>query len=131
MAIPIFGFIWTEKIACLILVMVGLGGFLVGLTGHASELGALHINLLPPWLPLSLSPFWLGVQSLLIMGGGIGAWRCTSFALALTGVLAALFFLTSIGMVSFLPGMWMLYLLQQRWRAFFPKHYGCVPDRDR
>jgi hypothetical protein len=131
MAIAIFGFIWTERIACLTLVMVGLGGFLVALTGHTNELVALvHIRPLPAWLPLNLSSFWLGVQSLLIMGGGIGAWRCTSFTLALAGVLAALLFVTPIGIASFLPGVWMSFLLGQRWRAFFPKRYGWFPDRN-
>jgi hypothetical protein len=127
MAIPIFGFIWTEKIACLILVMVGLGGLLVALTGHASELGALHIHLLPPWLPLSSSPFWLGVQSLLIMGGGIGAWALYFFLVGLTGVLAALFFLTSIGMVSFLTACGCCSCLNSAGGPSFPNAMGGFP----
>lgn len=131
MAIPIFGFIWTERIACLILVTLGLGGLLVVFTSHENQLAAqLQNHLLPPWLPLKLNPVLLGVQSLLIMGGGIGAWRCTSFALAMIGVVAAMFLMTSIGMISFLPGMWMLFLLRRRWRAFFPGRYGWFPNRD-
>ena len=131
MAIPVFGFIWTERIACLTLVIVGLVGLLLSLNGQACEFGALlHTYPLPAWWPLELSRGWLSIQSLLIMAGGIGAWRCISFILAIIGVVAALLVVTPIGVLSFLPGLWMLFLLVQRWRAFFPKRYGWFPDRN-
>lgn len=75
--------------------MIGLGGFLLVLTGHANELAALlHNHLLPPWLPLALSSVWLGVQSLPIIGGGVGAWRCNSFEALRVITMKALSFIT-------------------------------------
>jgi uncharacterized membrane protein YkgB len=126
MALPRFGFIWTEASACLALVMVGLISLVLSLTGDASELGAqFQLHLLPTWLHLfNSNRVWLSIQSVLVMAGGIGAWRCTSFILAIVGVMAALLIVTPIGVLTFVPGLLMLFLLAPRWRAFFPNRYG-------
>jgi hypothetical protein len=131
MAIPFFGYDWTESAACLTLVVVGLAGLWLSLDGSAGELAALlHTYPLPAWLPLNPGRVWLSAQSLLVIAGGVGAWRCNSFTLAVIGVAAALIVVTPVGLLSFLPGLWMLILISPRWMAFFPERYGWHLDRD-
>ena len=94
-----FGYDWTERAACLTLVIVGLAGLWLSLDGSAGELAALlHTYPLPTWLPLDLGRVWLSAQSLLVIAGGVGAWPCRSFTREVIGVAAALSVVTPVGL---------------------------------
>lgn len=115
MAIPSFGFLKIETLACILMVAAGVAGLLLVMTGSSnwilSAFGA-------TWAPAHVSSFWLVLQSLAIIAGGWGAWRSTSFAATAVGVASSLIVRTAVGHISFLPGLLMLFLMMTRFRAF-------------
>ena len=117
MAIPLFGYRKIEAVACILMVVGGVAGLLLALTGKG-ELFAEAIlgHAWPTWS--HPSPLWLILQSLAVTAGGIGAWRSKSFLLAAVGVASSLVVKTSVGMVSFLPRLLMLWLILRRPRSF-------------
>jgi hypothetical protein len=118
MAIPVFGFRKIEVLACALMVVAGVAGLLLTLTGSLVWIaGALPDHAWPRYVLGGVRPLWLVLQSLAVTGGGIGAWRSTSFLLAALGVAASLV-VTPVGFISFLPGMLMLLLIVSRRRAF-------------
>jgi hypothetical protein len=113
MAIPSFGFLKIEALACILMVAAGVAGLL--LTGSSDwTLSAFGEK----WSSAHVSSFWLVLQSLAVIAGGIGAWRSTSFVVAAVGVASSLIAPTAVGHISFLPGLLMLYLMVARFRAF-------------
>ena len=130
MAIPRFGSFSTEKLACLALFLVGVFGLVMSATGQAAAICA-RLPPHPTWLCTETGQAWLIVQSLLIMAGSIGAYESRSFTVALVGTVASLVFLTPVGVVSFVPGVWMLVLVVLRFRSFFPMRYGLGMGGDR
>jgi hypothetical protein len=116
-AIPKFGFCRIEIVACLLMVVGGVAGLLLALTG-TGDLFAVAIlgHAWPNWP--HINPLWLIPQSLAVTAGGIGAWRSKSFRLVAVGVVASLVLTTPVGMVSFLPGVLMLWLIVKRRKAF-------------
>jgi hypothetical protein len=115
MAIPRFGFLKIEALACLLMIATGLAGLLVALTGSNDWITGVRWS---RWMLPHVSVFWLVTQSLAVIAGGVGAWRSTSFALAVVGVASSLIVLTPVGFISFLPGVLMLLLIAGRFRAF-------------
>jgi hypothetical protein len=118
-AIPPFGFHKIEVVSCALMVVGGVAGLLLALTGTGdlvagSTLGYLWAN----WFWPHVGALWLILQSLAVIGGGIGAWRSNSFLLAAVGVASSLVVKTSVGIVSFLPGVLMLTLIVCRHKAF-------------
>jgi hypothetical protein len=101
MAIPIFGFLKIEALACLLMVVAGVIGLFVALSGGP------HVSTL-----------WLVLQSLAVIAGGIGAWHSYSFVLAAIGTASSLVKVTPVGRITVLPGILMLLLLLMRRRAF-------------
>lgn len=118
MAIPVFGYLKIEVAACLLLVVGGLAGAVIAMTGSLDSAAAANMgNAWPRWLVVHVRVL-LVIQCLAIMAGGIGAWRSRSFVLAAIGIIACLIVVTPVGMISFWPGMFMLYLIMSRLRAF-------------
>jgi len=101
MAIPRFGFLKIESVACLLMVVAGVIGLFVALSGGP------HVSAL-----------WLVLQSLAVIAGGIGAWRSISFVLAAIGTASSLVVVTPVGRIAVLPGILMLLLILMRRRAF-------------
>jgi hypothetical protein len=115
MAIPPFGFLKIEALACLLMVAAGVVGLLVSVTGWTEWLAVF------PWSRAvwpHVSIYWLVLQSLAVVAGGIGAWRSNSFVLAAVGVASSLVKSTPVGCISYVPGLLMLLLLLVRFRAF-------------
>jgi hypothetical protein len=115
MAIPRFGFLKIEALACLLMVAAGVAGLLVALTGSSDWITGVRWS---RWVLPHVSIFWLVPQSLAVIAGGVGAWHSTSFVLAAVGVASSLILLTPVGCISFLPGVLMLLLIVGRFRAF-------------
>jgi hypothetical protein len=116
MAIPRFGFLKIEALACLLMVAAGIAGLVAALTGWTNDwLADLRWS---RWLLPHVSIFWLVPQSLAVVAGGIGAWHSKSFTLAALGVASSLIVLTPVGCISFLPGVLMLVLIVARLGAF-------------
>lgn len=114
MAIPGFGFLKIEALACQLMVAAGLGGLLVAFTGSPQWITSVAWS---KWILPHVSVFWLVAQSLAVMAGGIGA-RLSSFVLAAFGIAASLIVLTPVGCISFLPGVFLSLLIACRFRAF-------------
>ena len=115
MAIPKFGFLKIETLACISMVAAGVAGLLLVLTGSSDWiLGAFGEK----WASAHVSSFWLVLQSFAVIAGGIGAWHSTSFLAAAVGVASSLIARTAGGHISFLPGLLMLFLIVTRFRAF-------------
>ena len=115
MAIPKFGFLKIETLACILMVAAGVAGLLLVLTGSSDWiLGAFGVK----WASAHVKSFWLVLQSLAVIVGGIGAWRSNSFLLTAVGIASSLVVRTSVGIVSFLPGVLMLTLIVCRHKAF-------------
>ena len=113
MAIPVFGFFAIEMFACALLVLAGGLGLFLTVTGQVPHYG--------PWLPeTTWNPgrSWLMVQSVLVIAGGIGAWRSRSFTLALVGIGAGLIFMTPVGSAAAWPALLLLCLVILRLRTF-------------
>jgi hypothetical protein len=118
-AIPPFGFHKIEVAACALMVIGGVAGLLLSLTGTGDSVaGAILGHDSPNWFSPHVSLPWLILQSLAVIAGGMGAWRSNSFLLAAVGVASSLVVKTSVGIVSFLPGVLMLMLIVCRHRAF-------------
>jgi len=115
MAIPSFGFLKIEVLACILMVAAGMAGLLLTLTRSS---GWITGSTWPSWVFPHVSLLWLVTQSLAVIAGGIGAWRSTSFVLAAVGVTCSLIVVTPVGLISFLPGILMLCLIVFRVRAF-------------
>lgn len=117
MAIPRFGYGFPiiERLACLLMVAADLAGLLVTVTGWTNWLAVFPWSK-PVWP--QVSTFWLVLQSLAVIAGGLGAWRSTSFVLAAVGVASSLETSTRVGCKSYPPGILMLFLLVVRRRAF-------------
>jgi hypothetical protein len=60
---------------------------------------------------------WLVAQSLLVVAGSTGAF-IGLFSLVTVGILAGLVLVTPVGLLTFLPSLWMLVLVISRHRAF-------------
>jgi hypothetical protein len=115
MAIPKFGFLKIETLACILMVAAGVAGLLLVLTGSSDWiLGALGKK----WTSAHVKSFWLVLQSLAVIVGGIGAWRSNSFVAAAVGVASSLIAETAVGHISFFPGLLLLFLIVNRFRAF-------------
>jgi hypothetical protein len=130
-AIPPFGFHKIEVAACALMVFAGVAGLLMALTGTGYLVArAILGSDWPNWFWPHVSRFWLILQSLAVIAGGIGAWRSNSFLLAAVGVASSLVVKTSVGIVSFLPGALMLMLIVSRHRSFYvfwPRWKGVGP----
>src|SRR5580658_6801748 len=101
------------------MVVGGVAGLLLALTGTGYLVaGSILGYEWPNWFWPHVGPRWLILQSLAVIAGGIGAWRSNSFLLAVVGVASSLVVKTSVGIVSFLPGVLMLMLIVRRHRAF-------------
>ena len=119
MAIPTFGFLKIEALACILMVAAGVLGLLVALDPMTrTSVASAHV-----------SSFWLVLQSVAVIAGGIGAWRSTSFVAAAIGVASSLIARTAVGHLTFLPGLLMLVLIATRFRAFsfLPRWRGPGP----
>ncbi len=81
MAIPRFGFLKIEALACVLMVVAGVAGLLLSLMS-----GWITASIWPRWVLPHVSLLWLVPQSLAVLAGGIGAWRSLSFVLAAVGV---------------------------------------------
>jgi len=115
MAVPRFGFFKIETLACILMVAAGVAGLLLLLTGSSDWiLGACGKE----WPSTHVSAFWLVLQSLAVIVGGVGAWRSTSLVAAAVGVGSSLIARTAVGHISFFPGLLMLFLMMIRFRAF-------------
>ena len=76
MAMPSFGCLKIEALACFLTVAAGVVGLLQSLSGSSDRtLSALWEG----WTWVHVSSFWLVLQSLAVDGSGLGAWRSTSF----------------------------------------------------
>ena len=115
MAIPSFGFLKIEALACILMVTAGLAGLVLVLTGSGDWILSAFGE---KWASAHVSAFWLVLQSLAVIAGGMGAWRSTSFVAAAVGVASSLVARTAVGHISFLPGLLMLFLIATRLRAF-------------
>jgi hypothetical protein len=118
-AIPRFGFLKIEIVACILMVGAGVAGLLLTL-GDTGDFfaGAIlgHDRLI--WFLPRVSPVWLVLQSIAVIAGGIGAWRSNSFLLAALGIASSLVVNAPVGIVTFLPGALTLMLIVVRRRAF-------------
>jgi hypothetical protein len=118
-AIPRFGFHKIEIAACVLMVLAGVTGLLLVLTGTEYLVAvAIPVFNRPTHFWAHASRFWLILQGLAVIGGGIGAWRSNSFLLTAVGIASSLVVRTSVGIVSFLPGVLMLTLIACRHKAF-------------
>ncbi len=115
MAIPKFGFLKIERVACILMVAAGVAGLLLVVTGSSDWIPRVFGK---KWALTQVSAFWLVLQSLAVIAGGVGAWRSTSFVAAAVGVASSLIVRTAVGNVSFFPGLLMLFLIVNRLRAF-------------
>jgi hypothetical protein len=119
MAISRFGFRTGELPACWLMIATGGFGMLCTITGrweafYAAVAARVGIQVRFP----DIEPFWLICQSALIIVGGLSAMCTFSFILAAAGVAAALAFKTPVGLISFLPGVWLLIQLAPRFLVF-------------
>jgi hypothetical protein len=71
-AIPPFGYRKIEAVACILMVVGGVAGLLLALTGKGDLFAeAILGHAWPTWS--HVSPLWLILQSLAVTAGGIGA----------------------------------------------------------
>jgi len=127
MAIPQFGFLKIEAFACILMVVAGIAGLLLLATNSSDWFFAAFWK---QWPAAHVRPWWLALQSIAIVIGGIGAWRSRSFTLAAIGVVSSLVVRTEVGHISFFPGLLMFVLICARFRAFsifLPKWRGPGP----
>lgn len=115
MAIPPFAFLKIEAFACIMMIVAGIAGLLLVLTGSSDWILTFFWKQSPT---AHIHPLWLALQSLAVIGGGIGAWRSRSFTLAAIGVVSSLMQRTAVGHISFFPGLLMFFLICARYRAF-------------
>ena len=108
-----FGFRQIEKLACFLFLFVGVVA-LVSVLDRARH------------SPLTWHLFLLGLQSLAVIAGAIGAWRSTSLVAAGIGVVSSLVAWTPVGHLTVLPGLLMMCLLFSRYRSFTS---GGLPPR--
>ena len=82
-------------------------------------------------LALSLGRTWLVVQSVVVLAGVLGAF-ISLFTMTVIGVLAGLFVATPVGVVTFVPSVWIMALVLRRRRAFaeFAPRSPPFPSRD-
>lgn len=126
--IPPIGFFRIEKLACILMAMAGLTGLLLVLTGSADWVLTAFITVFGEKYPTArINSFWLVLQSLAVIAGGIGAWRSTSITLAGIGVASSLILQTAVGHITFYPGVLMLILIVGRLRSFRPFQGGLRP----
>jgi hypothetical protein len=111
-AIAPFGFRKIEKLACCLLAFVGVVALL-------SVLDAAR------WNHFTWHFFLLALQSLAVIGGGVGAWQSTSLPAAVIGIASSLIAWTPVGHLTVLPGAFMMFLLLPRYRSFL--HRRGVP----
>jgi uncharacterized membrane protein len=95
-AVPRFGFLSAERTARWLWLLSGAVGLV---------------------LALSSGRTWLIVQSVVVLAGVVGTF-VSVFTLSAIGVLAGLFFATSVGVITFFPSLWILVLVLRRRRAF-------------
>jgi hypothetical protein len=115
MAIPSFGFLKIEALACVLMVAAGVAGLLLVLTGSSDQILSAFGE---TGASVHVSSFWLVLQSLAVIAGGWGAWRSNSFIAAAIGVASSLVARTAVGHISLLPGLLMLLLIVFRVRTF-------------
>lgn len=97
------------------MVVAGMAGLLVVLTGASDWVFTAFGEKSPS---AHVSSFWLILQSLAVIAGGIGAWRGRSFVVAGVGVASALIRQTAVGHITFFPGLLMLVLITGGFRSF-------------
>lgn len=122
MAIPPFGFLTVERVACMLLLL-------------ASAIGVAHAapSWREPWVPWAtweVSYAWLVLQAGLVAAGAIAALRSRSFVLAVVGLVAGLVFCTRVGAITVGPSLFVVTLIARRFRAFTifaPKWRGPGP----
>lgn len=127
MAIPKFGYFKIEALACLLMLLAGVAGLFVAVTGWSDWI---HWFSWSPQVFPHVSRFWLVLQSLAVIAGARGAWQSTSFVLAAVGIGSALIVQTAVGCVCLLPGILMLLLTLRRLGAydlFHPRWKGPGP----
>jgi hypothetical protein len=108
-----------EIAACVLMVLAGVTGLFLVLTGTEYLVAAaIPVFNRPTLFWAHASRFWLILQALAVIGGGIGAWRSNSFLLTAVGIASSLVVRTPVGIVSFLPGVLMLTLIACRHKAF-------------
>jgi len=116
--IPAFGFTRAERIAAVLMMLSGIAGLVLSLTIRADGVAATVGERWPLWSLRYVGRVWLVCQSLLVVLSSLGAlFRC--FTLAAVGILAGLAFVTPVGLVTFIPALWMLLLVVPRRRAFW------------
>ena len=129
--IPPFGFTRAEQAACGLMILSGAFGLMLTITGKVGELDAIaRATSAVGWFIQNSTSPWVAFHSLLVMGGGIAAFRSLSFSVAFVGVVAALVPITPLGLLTFLPGLWLLFLMVPRrrsFRAFTPHWKGDGP----
>lgn len=121
MSIPAFGWYLKERRACNAMILSGIVG--LAFTTVAGP---------PPYSSFpEIGRAWLLLQAtLVIAGGGSGA-----FAIKVVGIVAGLLVFTPVGILTFLPTLWVLRLLWPRRRAFWskglPSGFGRPPATDK
>jgi hypothetical protein len=126
-----FGYTRSAQMACGLMFLVGAFGLVLTISGRIGELAAmLPGGSASHWLVLNAGRPWITFQSMLVMVGGIGAFRSRSFALAFAGIVAALMPTTPLVFLTFLPGLWLLILIvlyvraTPRWKGEGPPPLG-------
>jgi hypothetical protein len=109
--IPSFGFRQIEKLACFLFLFAGVVALVSVLDNARHNSVSWHLSL-------------LGLQSLAVIAGGIGAWRSTSLLAAVIGVASSLIAWTPVGRPTVLPGVVMMLLLSSRYRSFLHRGIG-------
>jgi len=115
MAVPRFGFLKIEAFSCLVMMVAGIAGLLVALTGSSDWILSL---LWKQWPAAHIRLVWLALQSIAVIAGGLGAWHSRSFTLAVVGVVSSLIVWTAVGRIAWLPGLLMSLLICFRFRSF-------------
>ena len=110
MAIPRFGFLVVERLACALLTLASV----VGLVHASRSLGEPWV----PWATWEVSYGWLVLQAGLVAAGGLGAHRSRSFVIAVLGIIAGLLFTTRVGAIAVGPSLLVAILIARRFRAF-------------
>jgi hypothetical protein len=103
MAIPAFGFLAIEKMACALLLVASAIGLV-----HGAELWR------TPWVPWAtweVGYGWLLCQAGLVATGGVAALGSRSFAVAAAGIVAGLIFATRVGAITVGPSLLVLLLI--------------------
>ena len=113
MAVPQFCYMAHERVACGLMVLSGAVGLVLTMIGQAE-----HLQSWIPWATWNPGRSWLLAQSLLVIVGGFGAFEGVSFTLAIAGIAAAVVFVTPVGVISVVPGFFLLGAIALRWRGF-------------